>query len=75
MDEAWEQHLKSDFTAILDKIPGFSYGAKRGFFYWSASGTSGVFGSSVLSEEFNLFQRDVVQRNPKTLDDFEEVLP
>lgn len=31
MDEAWEQHLKSDFTAILDKIPGFSYGAKRFF--------------------------------------------
>lgn len=73
--EDWEQHLNPGFTRVLAGIPGLVYGAKRGFFYWSGFGTSGVFGSSVLSEEFKNFQNDIVQIGPKTFEEFEEVLP
>ncbi|MDP3251143.1 MAG: hypothetical protein Q8M77_04460 [Hydrogenophaga sp.] len=71
----WERHFKPEFTQVLAKIPGLVYGAKRGYFYWSAFNTSGVFGSYVLSDEFTEFQNLIVQNNPKTFEEFEEVLP
>lgn len=73
--EDWESYLAVDFRQALAAIHGLVYSAKRGFFHWSGFGTSGVFGSSVLSEEFKQFQNDIVQRQPKTFEEFEEVLP
>jgi len=73
--KAWQDHLRVDFTKILATIPGLVYSADRGFFRWKAFGTSGIFGSSVLSEEFATFQDIVVRTAPKTFEDFEGVLP
>lgn len=73
--EDWESHLTTNFKQALFAVHGLVYSAKRGFFHWSGFGTSGVFGSSVLSEEFKQFQNDIVQRQPKTFEEFEEVLP
>jgi len=75
IDEDWKSHLEPKFCQALAKVHGLVYSANRGFFHWSGFGTSGVFGSSVLSEEFAQFQRDIVQRQPKTFEEFEEVLP
>lgn len=72
--EDWEQRLTPAFTQVLAGIPGLKYSAKRGFFCWSGFGTSGVFGSSVLSEEFKNFENNIVQIGPKTFEEFEEVL-
>lgn len=71
----WESHLDTGFIQALAPIHGLMYSVKRGFFHWSGFGTSGVFRSSVLSEEFKQFQDDIVQRQPKTFEEFEEVLP
>jgi hypothetical protein len=71
----WEQYLQDDFRGVLAKLEGLVYGAKRGFFYWSGFGTSGVFGSNVLSGEFKEFQNDIVQFKPKTFEEFEKFLP
>lgn len=73
--EDWESYLAVDFRQALAVVHGLVYSVKRGFFHWSGFGTSGVFGSSVLSEEFKQFQNDIVQRQPKTFEEFEEVLP
>ncbi len=73
--EKWEQHLRDDVKKILAKIDGLVYGAKRGVFYWSCFGTSGIFESNVLSKEFKDFQDSIVQLNPKTFDEFESLLP
>ncbi len=71
----WQGQLSVDFTKILATIPGLVYSADRGFFRWKAYGTSGIFGSSVLSEEFAKFQDIVVRTAPKTFEEFEGVLP
>jgi hypothetical protein len=71
----WQEHLKLDFTKILATIPGLLYSADRGFFRWSGFGTSGIFGSSVLSRDFMAFQDEVIRIAPKTFEDFEGVLP
>lgn len=71
----WESYLTLEFKLVLDAIHGLVYSIKRGVFHWSGFGTSGVFRSSVLSEEFKQFQNDIVQREPKTFEDFEGVLP
>jgi hypothetical protein len=73
--EDWAQYLLPRFRQILDAIPGLRYGARRGFFHWEAFGTSGVFGSTVLSEEFRLFQRSILDTEPTTFEAFEEALP
>lgn len=74
-EEDWESHLDPKFKQALAVVPGLVYSVQRGFFHWSGFGTSGVFGSSVLSNEFNQFQNDIVQQQPKTFEEFEEVLP
>jgi hypothetical protein len=73
--ENWENHLLPEFKRVLDAIQGLSYGASRGFFHWMGFGTSGVFGSSVLSEAFQEFQRNIIQTEPTTFEAFEEALP
>lgn len=73
--EDWESRLDPTFRQVLDEIHGLVYAAKRGFFQWSGFGTSGIFRSSVLSEEFKQFQNDIVQHQPKTFEEFEGVLP
>lgn len=74
-EQNWEHYLLDDFHSVLAKVEGLVYGAKRGFFYWSGFGTSGVFGSNVLSDEFKEFQNDIVQFKPKTFEEFEKFLP
>lgn len=71
----WEQHLLPDVQNVLAKIDGLKYGAKRGFFYWSGFGTSGIFETDVLSEEFQNFQNNIVQSHPKTFEEFERLIP
>lgn len=71
----WESYFAPGFKQSLDLIHGLVYSVKRGFFHWGGFGTSGVFRSNVLSEEFKQFQNDLVQRQPKTFEEFEEVLP
>ena len=73
--ENWEDLLRADFKGVLAGIQGLTYSAKRGFFCWSGFGTSGVFGYSVLSEEFTTFQNDIVQFVPRNFEEFEGVLP
>lgn len=73
--EDWERHFLPAFQQVLAKIPGLVYGAKRGFFHWSAFKTHGVFGSHVISDEFAEFQNLIIETNPKTFEEFEEVLP
>jgi len=75
VSEDWERHLSPEFKQVLAQIPGLSYGAKRGFFHWSAFGTSGVFGWNCLSREFKEFQQKIVDSVPETFEDFERVLP
>ncbi|AZS77384.1 MAG: hypothetical protein E2591_30465 [Achromobacter sp.] len=74
-EKDWQDQLRVDFTKILATIRGLAYSADRGFFRWQAFGTSGIFGSSVMSEEFVKFQDTVVRTAPKTFEDFEGVLP
>ncbi|HEX7815800.1 hypothetical protein [Dyella sp.] len=74
-DQDWERHFDLRFRQVLDRIEGLMYGASRGFFQWTAFGTSGVFAQSVLSEEFALFQNQIVKLQPKTFEAFEEALP
>jgi hypothetical protein len=74
-EKDWGSHIDPNFKQALAFVPGLVYSIKRGFFHWSGFGTSGVFSSSVLSEEFIRFQNDIVQRQPKTFEEFEEVLP
>lgn len=73
--EDWESYIDPNFKQALDAIHGLVYSVKRGFFHWAGFGTSGVFGSSVLSDEFKQFQNDIVQHPPKTFENFEGVLP
>lgn len=74
-DTDWASLLEPTFRRALAEIQGLVYSVNRGFFHWSAFGTSGVFSSSVLSEEFKQFQNDIAHRQPKTFEEFEEVLP
>ncbi len=62
------------FKEALARIHNLTYDFDRGFFNWSALGMSGAFGASCVSEEFAEFQRKVVQKQPNTFDEFEEIL-
>jgi hypothetical protein len=73
--EDWERHLTKPFRQVLMHINGLSYGAKRGYFHWTAFSTSGVFGWSCLSKEFMEFQGLIVKNAPKTFEEFERLLP
>lgn len=73
--EDWEARLHPEFVATLDRIQGLAYGAKRGFFYWSGFGTSGIFSCAVHSDEFRQFQDQIVQSPPATFEEFERALP
>lgn len=67
--------LAEDFVNTLARIPRLTYDVKRGFFSWSAFGTSGVLGFDCSSDEFKQFQENVVQQQPMTFDQFEALLP
>jgi hypothetical protein len=67
--------LDANFLNVLAQIPHLKYCAERGFFEWSAYGTSGVLEFNCLDEKFTRFEARVVKKNPKCFDDFEELLP
>ncbi len=73
--EDWERHLTEPFRQVLTQIHGLSYGAKRGYFHWTAFGMSGVFGWSCVSKEFLEFQELIVKNAPKTFEELEKLLP
>jgi hypothetical protein len=67
--------LSVRFKSILDGIAGLTYDVSKGFFNWSAFGTTGVFGFSCNDPQFVQFQANVEQVQPTTFDGFEELLP
>lgn len=75
LTEDWGSYLSPELRSALDNIDGLLYGAERGYFYWKAFGTSGVLGQSVQSEEFQSFQRAVIESQPLNFEDFEQLLP
>ncbi|MDR2331512.1 MAG: hypothetical protein LBE58_18080 [Comamonas sp.] len=74
-DTDWSQKLTPDFVKVLANIPGLSYGVGRGYFAWSAFGTSGVFSSDCASPQFERFQQLIVREQPKTFEELESYLP
>lgn len=69
------QYLLPGFEDVLAAIPGFTYAFNKGFFSWSAFGMSEIFRTDCASDQFRDFQTAVLQRQPLTIDDFEELLP
>jgi hypothetical protein len=69
------QYLVPGFEEVLAAIPGLTYAFNKGFFSWSAFGMSEIFRTDCSSEQFKDFQTTVVERQPSTIDDFEELLP
>lgn len=67
--------LLEEFVSVLAGISGLTYDIERGFFSWSGFGTSGVLGFDCSSAEFKQFQDVVIQKQPKTFDDFELLIP
>jgi hypothetical protein len=67
--------LRAQFVSILAQIAGLSYDVSKGFFSWSAFGTSGVLPFSCRDPQFVQFQENVEQVAPTTFDGFEELLP
>ena len=70
-----KQLIRTDFTNTIAAIQGLTYAFDKGFFSWSAFGTSGIFPSDCSDEQFAQFQETVVQQQPITFDDFEGLLP
>lgn len=73
-DQVSAFNLLDGFDGVLAKIDGLKYRLSKGFFHWEAFGTSGVFPQNCLSQEFERFQRRVVQQMPVTFDEFEVLL-
>lgn len=69
-----DKYVRVDFKTALARIGNLTYYFQRGFFNWSALGMSGAFGASCASHEFAEFQQKVVQQQPSTFDEFEEIL-
>jgi NADH:ubiquinone oxidoreductase subunit C len=67
-------YVMPKFEDALKRIQNLSYNFDRGFFNWSALGTSGTFGVSCANEKFVEFQKRVIQLQPTTFDDLEEFL-
>jgi hypothetical protein len=70
----YESVLIDAFRDILDKIKGLWYGVPRGYFKWSAYGTSGLFPKDCFSEQFKKFQERIVAAAPATFEDFEKLI-
>jgi hypothetical protein len=77
-DKDAEKQLEHECRIILSSIAGFQYWIERGFFHWSATApggtTSGVLSHDCFSDEFQIFQRDIVQRQPVSFEDIEGAL-
>lgn len=73
-DQLTHFKLLEGFEATLAKVEGLLYRLSRGFFHWEAFGTSGVFRQNCLSQEFERFQRRIVECQPATFDEFEVLL-
>lgn len=69
-----EFNVMPEFEDALNRIRNLSYNFDRGFFNWSALGTSGTLGVSCANEKFVEFQKRVIQRQPTTFDALEEFL-
>lgn len=67
--------LLPEFQEMLCKIPGLGYDLQRGYFSWSAMGTTGTLPFPCADGKFIDFQRAVVQAKPDSFDRFEELLP
>jgi hypothetical protein len=70
-----KQYVQPEFEAVLASVPGLSYSFDKGFFSWSAFGTSQTLHTDCTSEEFARFQKRIVQKKSLTFDEFEELLP
>lgn len=73
-DQLADFKVLDGFETTLAKVAGLMYRFSRGFFHWKAFGTSGVFHQNCLSQEFERFQRRVVECQPATFDEFEVLL-
>lgn len=65
--------LQLEFVNVLDKIFELQYGVSRGFFHWNALGTSGTLQFNCLSQDFERFQKRVIELAPETFEKFEEL--
>ena len=67
--------LEPELISILQSINGFTYLISRGFFHWEYSGAmDGTYPFSLDSEEFQKLQKRIIQINPTTFDDLENLL-
>ena len=71
--------LASKVISILQAIDGFTYELSKGFFHWQYQvGTvvymDGTYPFSLDSEEFQKFQKLIIQLEPKTFDKLENLL-
>ena len=70
----WTDRLDPALRRTLANIVGLRYDADRGFFNWSAFGTSGIFGFDCSDKRFSEFSRSVVEAQPVTFADLEPLL-
>lgn len=70
-----KQYVTSEFEAALAAVPGLTYSLDKGFFSWAAFGMTQTLHTDCTSAEFARFQKRIVQAQPVTFDDFEELLP
>jgi hypothetical protein len=71
--------LASKVVFILQSIDGFTYELSKGFFHWQYQvGTvvymDGTYPFSLDSEEFQKFQKLIMQLNPNAFDELENLL-
>ena len=68
--------LSDEARAILGDIADFRYAIMRGFLHWSALGdsTKGVLSFDCFTEKFQVWQRHLVQRRPRTFQELEGTL-
>lgn len=74
VDVDWTLQLDKKFVNVLANFPGLTYGATRGFFYWSAFGTSGILGFNCGHVRFRQLQDMVIQAQPTTFLELEALL-
>jgi hypothetical protein len=68
--------VRAEVREILDRIPGFNYAIVRGFLTWSLNpgATSGILKFDCFDPEFDRLQDEILQRNPATFEEIEELL-
>lgn len=68
--------INKDLGKILEQIPDFSYSVSKGFFHWQyAQGLeSGTLPYSIETQDFDKFQKLVIEKKPSSFDDLEVFL-